>query len=147
MSAQARGDVPPKPLPDGSIHLSRQSRLRFTRLAGASAQVSSQAVRSVVSVSSNLQTTDPEGRQVVFDERTERHFARRRPQMLEHTLAILDAISQPDIREEDPAPARERFFRHDLDTSRVLRVVVDFNESPAFVVTAFVQDRTPEHMP
>jgi hypothetical protein len=84
---------------------------------------------------------DPDGRRVVFDERTERHLVRRRPQMLDHIQAILDTVARPDIRECDSAPGRERFFRRDLVPTRYLRVVVDFNESPAFVVTAFVQDR------
>ena len=91
-----------------------------------------------------VETTDPDGRRVVLDDRTEAHFARRRPQMLRHIPGILDAISSPDVREEDPAPGRERFYRRDLDPRRWLRVVVDFNESPAFVVTAFVQDHPPE---
>jgi hypothetical protein len=64
--------------------------------------------------------------------------------MLDHAPAILAAIKQPDIREDDPVPGRERFFRRDLDSSRWLRVIVDFNESPGFVVTAFVQDQKPE---
>jgi hypothetical protein len=83
---------------------------------------------------------DPDGRRVVFDERTEHHLARRRPQMLDHIQAILDTIARPDIHEHDPAPRRERFFRRDLGPTRYLRVIVDFNESPGFVVTAFVQD-------
>lgn len=64
--------------------------------------------------------------------------------MVRHTAAILDAVSRPDLREDDPAPGRKRFYRRDLDPRRWLRVVVDFNKSPAFVVTAFVQDNTPE---
>jgi hypothetical protein len=87
------------------------------------------------------ETTDPDGRLVRFDLRTEQHLARRRPQMLDHVQAILDTVARPDIRERDLAPGRERFFRRDLDPTRYLRVVVDFNESPAFVVTAFVEHR------
>ncbi len=64
--------------------------------------------------------------------------------MLGHVQAILDAVERPDIREVDAAPGRERFYRRDLDPRRWLRVVVDFNESPGFVVTAFVQDHEPE---
>lgn len=67
--------------------------------------------------------------------------------MLGHIGAILDAVSRPDLREADSVPGRERFYRHDLDPRRWLRVVVDFNESPAFVVTAFVQDNAPDTMP
>jgi hypothetical protein len=63
--------------------------------------------------------------------------------MLAHMSAILDTVKQPDSREDDPAPGCERFFRRDLDLSRYLRVVVDFNESPGFVVTAFVEDHSP----
>lgn len=61
--------------------------------------------------------------------------------------AILDAIERPDLREDDPAPGRERFYRRDLDPSRWLRVVVDFNDSSAFVVTAFVQHNMPGPTP
>jgi hypothetical protein len=93
------------------------------------------------------ETTDPDGRLVVLDRLTEGHLARRRPQMLQHVAAILDAISRPDAREDDPAPGRERFYRRDLDPRRWLRVVVDFSETPAFVVTAFVQDYKPESTP
>jgi hypothetical protein len=50
--------------------------------------------------------------------------------MVRHVPAILDAIRRPDVREEDPAPERERFYRRDLDPRRWLRVVVDFYESP-----------------
>jgi hypothetical protein len=68
-------------------------------------------------------------------------------QMLRHLDAILDAISRPDVHEEDFVPGRERFYRRDLEPGRWLRVVVDFNESPAFVVTAFVQHHDPQEMP
>jgi hypothetical protein len=86
---------------------------------------------------------DPNGRAVVIDARTLGHLARRRPQMAEHVRSILDAIERPDLREDDPVPGRERFYRRDLDPHRWLRVVVDFNNAPAFVVTAFVQDSAP----
>jgi hypothetical protein len=64
--------------------------------------------------------------------------------MLTHMSAILDTVARPDTREGDQAPGRERFFRRDLDALRWLRVVVDFTESPGFVVTAFAQDHKPE---
>jgi hypothetical protein len=86
---------------------------------------------------------DPDGRLVILDERTIRHLQNRRPQMVRHAAAILDAVGLPDQREEDPVPGRERFYRRDLDPRRYLRVVVDFNQYPAFVVTAFIQDHSP----
>ena len=91
------------------------------------------------------EVSDPDGRVVVIDSRTLRHLTRRRPQMATHVAAILDAVARPDVREDDPAPGRERFYRRDLDPRRWLRVVVDFTHVPAFVVTAFVQDNAPEN--
>jgi hypothetical protein len=67
--------------------------------------------------------------------------------MLTHMSAVLETVERPDSREGDPAPGRERFFRRDLDALRWLRVVVDFTESPGFVVTAFTQDHKPEGKP
>jgi hypothetical protein len=63
--------------------------------------------------------------------------------MVAYLAAILGAVERPDHRDEDPVPGRERFYRRDLDPRRWLRVVVDFNDTPAFVVTAFVQDQEP----
>lgn len=80
---------------------------------------------------------------VVLDERTLGHLRRQRPGMLEHLDAILATVARPDARESDPRPGRERFYRQDLDPGRWLRVVVDFNASPAVVVTAFVQHNHP----
>jgi hypothetical protein len=88
-------------------------------------------------------TIDPDGRHVVLDERTIQHLRTRRPQMVGQIDAILQAVSRPDRREEDPVPGRERFYLQHIFTSRWLRVVVDFDESPAFIVTAFVQDNAP----
>jgi hypothetical protein len=75
--------------------------------------------------------TDPDGRCVAVDARTLEHLARRRPRMAAHVDAILAAIERPDLREDDPVPGRERFYRRDLDPHRWLRVVVDFSDSPA----------------
>lgn len=63
--------------------------------------------------------------------------------MTTHIVAIMAAVERSDLREDDPVPGRERFYRRDLDPHRWLRVVVDFNDSPAFVVTAFVQHNDP----
>jgi hypothetical protein len=86
---------------------------------------------------------DPDGRVVVFDRRTRAHLERRRPWMIGHAKAILETVARPDIREQDPRPGRERFYRRDLEPGRWLRVVVDFEETPAFVVTALVQHNDP----
>lgn len=111
--------------------------------SAAASPVSRGGGRSKVSVSGGRKTTDPDGREVVLDERMVGHLHRRRPQMLNHLAAIIDAVSRPDRREADVLQGRERFYRQDLDPRRWLRVVVDFNESPPFVVTAFIQDTDP----
>ena len=88
-------------------------------------------------------TNDPDGREVVLGLRTERHLKQRRPEMIRHISAILNAVERPDFREDDVVVGRERFFRRDLDPTRWLRVVVDFNQTPGLVVTAFVQYQKP----
>jgi hypothetical protein len=41
-------------------------------------------------------------------------------------------------------PGRERFYRTDFTVPGTwLRVVVDFNEQPGWIVAAFVDDRDP----
>jgi hypothetical protein len=88
---------------------------------------------------------DPAGREVVFDAGSHLHlFNRIRKPLLDQVDVILGAIASPDFREDDPEPGCERFYRADFPAAdRWLRVVVDFNEVPAWVVTAFVDDRDP----
>lgn len=52
-------------------------------------------------------------------------------------------MNVPDYREDDEEPGRERFYRQDLDPRRWLRVVVDFTETLALIVTAFIQWKDP----
>ncbi len=94
-------------------------------------------------------TTDPDGREVVFDAGTHLHLAQgRRAWLLEHVDAILATVQVPDHRENDPRPGRERFYRqHVLQPRRWLRVVVDFNDDPAWIVTVLVQDHDPRAQP
>jgi hypothetical protein len=89
--------------------------------------------------------SDPDGRTVIFDAGSHLHLVRRmRGALLDHIHDILGAIGSPEFREDDPVPGRERFYRQDfLEPGRWLRVVVDFNEEPAWIVTAFVEDQDP----
>jgi hypothetical protein len=88
---------------------------------------------------------DPDGRWVVFDAGSHLHLARgRRDWLLDHIEAILAAVERPDHHEDDPRPGRERFYRQNaLDPGRWLRVVVDFDDEPGWVVTVLVQDDDP----
>jgi hypothetical protein len=90
-------------------------------------------------------TTDPDGRPVVFDGGSRQHLALGQPGwLLEHLELILGAVEAPDHREDDPRPDRERCYRQNvLQPGRWLRVVVDFNDEPGWIVTVLVQDNDP----
>jgi hypothetical protein len=88
-------------------------------------------------------TTDPDGRCVVFDAGTRLHLALARPELVDEAELILATVARPDHRRADPIPGREHFYRQHLDSRRWLRVVVDFNDEPAWVVTALVQENPP----
>lgn len=75
------------------------------------------------------------------------HLALGRPWLLDHVETIMATITLPDFRAEDPIPGRERFYREHVESTRWLRVVVDFNDSPAWVVTATVQSNAPGERP
>jgi hypothetical protein len=97
-------------------------------------------------VSDDPAIRDPDGRLVVFDAGSRLHLALGRPELLDHVDAILATIANPDHRAPDPRPGREQFYRRDLDPRRWLRVVVDFNDTPAWVVTALVQENPPRSL-
>jgi hypothetical protein len=80
---------------------------------------------------------------VVFDAGTQLHLALGRPKLAGEVDLILATVAHPDHRADDPIAGREHFYRRDLDPRRWLRVVVDFNEVPAWVVTAMVQTNLP----
>jgi hypothetical protein len=90
-------------------------------------------------------TTDPDGRAVIFDAGSYLHLAPgERWPLLENVDAILLTVERPDHRADDPRPGRERFYRRNVLTPwRWLRVVVDFNDAPGRIVTAFVQTHDP----
>lgn len=80
----------------------------------------------------------------MFDAGTFIHLAIGRPGLLGETSAILGTVAHPDARERDPRDGRERFYRRHADGRRWLRVVVDFGETPAWIVTAIVQEQPSE---
>ena len=92
-----------------------------------------------------VRTTDADGREVVLDASTRLHLIEGgRGWLLDHAELILATVSLPDHREDDPLPGRERFYRQNaLNPGRWLRVVVDFNDVPAWIVTVLVQDNDP----
>lgn len=85
----------------------------------------------------SLTAHDPDGRPVVLDEVGWSHIISEHRELAAHRGAILSTVANPDHREGDLRPGRERFWRERVGPSRWFFVVVDFNESPARVVTAF----------
>ncbi|HEY5194213.1 MAG TPA: hypothetical protein VIJ39_10135 [Solirubrobacteraceae bacterium] len=90
-----------------------------------------------------LETTAQDGRVVVFDAGSHLHLALGRPWLLDHVETILGTVALPDFHADDPIPGRERFYRRHVAPNRWLRVVVDFNDSPAWIVTATIQSNDP----
>jgi hypothetical protein len=88
-------------------------------------------------------TTDPDRRRVVFDTGTRLHLSLGRPELVDEYELILGTVAHPDHRIDDAIPGREHFYRRHVDPRRWLRVVVDFNDEPAWVVTALVQENPP----
>ena len=88
-------------------------------------------------------TSDPDGREVVFDVGSRLHLVDRRPWLLDHIDVILDTVARPDCRVVDPIPNREWFYRQHIEPGRWLRVVVDYGQDPAWVVTAVEQVNDP----
>jgi hypothetical protein len=79
----------------------------------------------------------------VFDTGTRLHLALGRPKLMDEVELILGTVAHPDRRLDDPIAGREQFYRRDLDPRRWLRVVVDYGDVPAWVVTALVQKNPP----
>jgi hypothetical protein len=84
-----------------------------------------------------FEVVDPNGRRVRLDEETVTHITGSHPEMEPYMADVVEAISSPDVIERDPWPRRERYFRRGVGPSMWLRVVVDFDEKPPRVVTAF----------
>jgi hypothetical protein len=89
------------------------------------------------------ETITQDGRAVVFDAGSHLHLALGRSWLLDHIETILRTVSLPDFHADDPIPGREQFFLRHFEPNRWLRVVVDFNDHPAWIVTAFVQRNDP----
>lgn len=80
---------------------------------------------------------DPDGRQVVLDGEGWQHILTEHREMSRHQAAVRETIEHPSSRRADPLPGRERYYRHGVGPSRWVMVVVDLNQTPARIVTAF----------
>ena len=58
---------------------------------------------------------DPDGRRVELTaERWKAHVLVEHPEMAPYSGVVMAAIAQPDDREYDPAPGRERYWRRGI---------------------------------
>ena len=56
---------------------------------------------------------------------------------------IMATVRSPDHRRPDPRPRRERYYSRNLGPSHWLFVVVQFDETPARIVTAYANRKDP----
>lgn len=82
-------------------------------------------------------TRTPDGAVVVLTAAAWGHILRRHPEMDMHQAEILETVASPHMLVADPKSERKRFYRSGVGPSRWLRVIVDFNQRPARVVSAF----------
>jgi hypothetical protein len=93
------------------------------------------------------ETTTPDGVHVVLFEDTwllhilDPHNGH--PELGPYLPAVLSTILEPDHREPDPRPSRERFFKQHAGPSQWLIVVVDFEAEPPRIVTALGNRQSP----
>lgn len=81
--------------------------------------------------------TDPDGREVVLDEEGWNHMLEDHGEMDAHRGAVMATVARLDDVQSDLRPGRERFYRQGFGPTRWLFVGVDFNKSPARIVTAY----------
>jgi hypothetical protein len=88
------------------------------------------------------ETIDPDGRTVVLDDGWD-HILHEHPELAPYRQEIMAAISSPDYWRPDPRAGRERYYSRDVGPSRWLFVVVNFNETPPRIVTAYANRKDP----
>ena len=88
----------------------------------------------------------PDGvRVVVFRDTWYEHVLEGHGELVPHLDAVLATIAEPDHREPDERPGRERFYKQGAGPSRWLMVVIEFGQEPARIVTAlgYLHGRSP----
>jgi hypothetical protein len=94
-------------------------------------------------LSTLAQTVDPDGRTVVLDEEGWEHILHEHAELALYQDEIIATVRAPGHRSTDPRPGRERYYRIGLGPSRWLFTVVNFNETPARIVTAYGNRKDP----
>ena len=84
-----------------------------------------------------------EGQRIVLTASAWDHISFEHPEMVDHRSAILETAGSPEVVHDDPRPGRRRHYRFQAGPSRWLRVIVDFNQEPAQIVTAHAHRKEP----
>ena len=87
--------------------------------------------------------TDPEGTTVVLDTDGWTHILAEHGEMSSYRAEIMTTAADPHHREPDWRAGRMRYYRRGIGPTTWLLVVIDFDEVPARVVTAFGKRRDP----
>lgn len=65
------------------------------------------------------------------------HVRERHPELLPLIDDVLDTVTNPDAITPDPKRGRWRYWRRGIGPTRWVRVIVNWNETPAEIYTAF----------
>lgn len=92
------------------------------------------------------ETTDPDGARVVLkDDVWHEKIVRDHPEIAEHRVDVLRALSVPDHVAADPIfEQRTRYYARGVGPSRWLLVVVSYEQTPARIVSAFANRKDPK---
>lgn len=89
------------------------------------------------------QTVDPDGRAVVLDEEGWEHILHEHPELALFRDEIVATVRSSGHHRADPRPGRERYCSSNVGPSRWLFAIVDFNETPARIMTAYANRKDP----
>jgi hypothetical protein len=84
----------------------------------------------------------PDGRLLLLPRRAWEHVTEGHPEMEDRLREVIETVEEPDFREPDQRPGRERFYRR-TDQDAWIRVVVEVHGLVERIVTAFPQSNPP----
>jgi len=89
------------------------------------------------------ETQDPWGRRVVLTSSGWSHVREQHPELLPLIDEVLEVVTTPDAITPDPKRGRWRYWRAGVGPTRWVRVIVNWNKTPAEIHTAFPDGDSP----
>jgi hypothetical protein len=86
---------------------------------------------------------DPEGRLVELTNERWAHIVGGHPELAPHLIAVVGAVRAPTHRRAGPRDGEEWFYLEGVGPSRFLKVVVAYDGSRGFIITAFARRSMP----